>query len=76
MSLRDKALEQGASSLREFGYPNCTAENILSVSIYRAFFYRMVNQSLSAAKNTGDTESTAALTDLLAEITALDNAQA
>ena len=35
---RHRIMLKGAAGLREFGYPNCTHENILTDQIYRAFF--------------------------------------
>jgi len=50
---RRKLLENGARNLRNFGYPDATAENILDVMIFRELFKAMLkddeNVNLSRA---------------------------
>lgn len=38
-------VDGGVRNLREFGYPDCTAENILTDRIYRAFFASMLKDN-------------------------------
>jgi hypothetical protein len=40
--MRDRIIQAGVKQLRDFGYPDCTAENILRVPVYKAFFRKMV----------------------------------
>jgi hypothetical protein len=44
-AVRDKLIAAGVRNLKEFGYPDVTAENILSDAIYREFFKSMVNDN-------------------------------
>lgn len=43
--LRKQLIENGVRNLREFGYPGCTADNIVTDSLYRAFFINMLGES-------------------------------
>ena len=40
--VKAKLIEAGVKNLREFGYPQVTKDNILTVMIYKAFFKRML----------------------------------
>lgn len=70
LTIREHLLAAGVKNLREFGYPNCTAKNILTDAIYRTFFASMLrdNKGQSAA---ADPE----IDKLLAELAALDRSQ-
>ena len=43
--MKDKLIAAGVKNLHEFGYPGCTAENILTDGIYKAFFKRMLEEN-------------------------------
>jgi hypothetical protein len=43
--MKQKLLEAGVKNLREFGYPSCTAENILTDYVYASFFMRMLEDN-------------------------------
>ena len=43
--IREQLLEAGAINLRKFGYPDCTAENIMSSMVFRAFFKGMLEDN-------------------------------
>jgi hypothetical protein len=43
--MRDKLIAAGVKNLREFGYPSCTAENILTDDIFKAFFVGMLKDN-------------------------------
>jgi hypothetical protein len=45
--IRDMLLSAGVKNLIEFGYPNCTKENILTDQIYKAFFISMLKDNLN-----------------------------
>lgn len=45
MSLEKQLIDAGVRNLREFGYPDCTAENILTDKIYGQFFASMLNDN-------------------------------
>lgn len=56
----------GVKNLNEFGYPHCTAKNILTDAIYQAFFLRMLED------NTGKrADIDAAIADLIEQIKAV-----
>lgn len=38
-------IKAGVKNLREFGYPDCTEENILADPIYSAFFKSMLEEN-------------------------------
>lgn len=42
--VRDHLISEGVRNLREFGYPNCTNDNILTDMIYSRFFDRMLEE--------------------------------
>ena len=44
-----KLIEAGVENLREFGYPNCDKNNILTDKIYRAFFLSMLEDNKGKA---------------------------
>ena len=43
--MKDKLIAAGVKNLREFGYPKCNAENILTDQIYKAFFVSMLKDN-------------------------------
>ena len=45
-SIRDLLIAAGVRNLKEFGYPTCNAENILTVPVYAAFFTNMLEEHL------------------------------
>lgn len=45
-NLDDKIIAQGVANLKEFGYPDCNAENILTDRIYSAFFKSILEDNL------------------------------
>lgn len=44
--IQKKIVEAGVTNLREFGYPNVTAANIFTDSLYRGFFRPMLEENL------------------------------
>lgn len=40
--IRNALIAAGVKNLREFGYPTCTAENILTVRVFARFFDGML----------------------------------
>jgi hypothetical protein len=49
--VRDSLIRAGVKNLREFGYPQCKAENILTDRIYRAFFLSMLENDANTTGN-------------------------
>lgn len=47
--IRDKLIALGVQHLHEFGYPDCTPQNILTDRIYSLLFQRMVQGTLDDA---------------------------
>lgn len=45
-SIRQHLISAGVKNLREFGYPDCDEENILTDQIYKAFFISMLKDNL------------------------------
>lgn len=43
--MKEKLIAAGVKNLKEFGYPNCNAQNILTDEIYKAFFKRMLDDN-------------------------------
>ena len=44
--LEKHLIRAGVKNLREFGYPDCTAENILTDSVYSQFFASMLDSNM------------------------------
>ena len=44
-TIEKKLIEAGVKNLREFGYPDCNVENILTDQIYGAFFKSMLEEN-------------------------------
>ena len=40
--MKDKLIATGVKNLREFGYPHCTKDNILTDMVYCKFFLSML----------------------------------
>ena len=47
-TMRDQLIASGVRSLKEFGYENCTAENILTDEIYKQFFKALLVEAKSS----------------------------
>ena len=45
-SIRDKLVEAGVKNLKEFGYPSCNNQNILTDRIFKPFFVSMLRENL------------------------------
>lgn len=43
--MREKLIAAGVRNLHEFGYKNCTAENIMTDDIYKLFFKSMLEEN-------------------------------
>lgn len=43
--VRELLIDRGVVNLREFGYPDCTAENIMQDMVYKAFFKSMLEDN-------------------------------
>lgn len=63
--MRDKLIEQGVKNLKEFGYPDVDAENILTDQIYSAFFREMLKENKGYSTSI-DKDIDAILADLTA----------
>jgi len=46
MTIRERLIKQGVANLKEFGYPHCNEENILTDDIYSLFFQSMLNGNM------------------------------
>jgi hypothetical protein len=62
MSIRTGLIEAGVKNLREYGYPTCDAESILTDPVYKAFFQSMLRDNKGHGKDID-----AAIDGLLAE---------
>lgn len=63
--MRDGIIAAGVNNLREFGYPGCTAKNILVDKLYGSLFRKMVE---STAEETTGTPAEEACRKILAEL--------
>lgn len=61
--IKEALINTGVRNLREFGYPKCNSENILTDMIYSQFFLSM----LKDAKGSGPVTD-AAIDDLIGQI--------
>jgi len=43
--IKSKLIAAGVKNLREFGYPQCGENNILTDEVYSAFFRNMLNEN-------------------------------
>lgn len=64
-AIRAHLLKAGVANLREFGYPGCTAENIMTDEVYSAFFKSMLDDNKGKSK-----EVDAEINGLLSGLTA------
>lgn len=44
--IKAKLIAAGVRNLNEFGYSHCTAENILTDTVYQMFFLRMLEDNM------------------------------
>lgn len=49
-SYQRAAVKAGVRNLRDFGYPGCNEENILTATLYRAFFVKMLEDTIEDEK--------------------------
>lgn len=49
-AIRSHLLRAGVANLKEYGYPACTAENILTDKVYSAFFKSMLDDNKGHSK--------------------------
>jgi hypothetical protein len=47
--MKDKLITAGVRNLKEFGYPYCTKDNILTDEVYSVFFKSMLETNLGKA---------------------------
>ena len=47
--MKDKLIAAGVKNMREFGYRECSADNILTDAVYRAFFASMLKDNKGKA---------------------------
>jgi hypothetical protein len=47
--MEDKLIAAGVKNLRDFGYPGCNKDNILTDEIYRMFFASMLKDNRGVA---------------------------
>ena len=50
-TVRDKIIAAGVRNLKEFGYPQVDAKNILTDHIYKAFFKSMLEDNLGKGQD-------------------------
>lgn len=50
MTIEAKLIAAGVKNLKEFGYPNCNSENILTDMIYKRFFVSMLEDNKGKSK--------------------------
>jgi hypothetical protein len=48
--MRSSLIQAGVKHLRDFGYPKCNSDNILTDRIYRAFFVKMLQDTVDDAE--------------------------
>ena len=48
----DKIIANGVKNLKEFGYVNCTEEQILTDDVYKMFFENMLKENLGQGFDT------------------------
>jgi hypothetical protein len=52
VSVRDRLISAGVKNLKEFGYPGCTKDNILTDYVYKRFFISMLKDNLGKGADT------------------------
>ncbi len=62
--IKDKLINAGVNNLRDFGYVNCTKDNLFECEIYQAFFLSMLKDNKGKAGYTVDK----AIDSLIAQI--------
>ncbi len=62
--VQSKLVDAGVRNLKEFGYPGVTTENIMTDTVYKAFFASMLRDNIGAAGSNVDS----AINDLLSKI--------
>jgi len=67
--MKEKLIAAGVKNLREFGYPSCNKENILTDLVYKQFFASMLKDNKGNGK-----EIDKAIDELLLIVSAKDNA--
>lgn len=45
-----KLIAQGVKNLRQFGYPDCDSDNIMTDQIYKRFFISMLQENLGQSE--------------------------
>lgn len=60
--MKKKLIDAGVKNLKEFGYPNCNRDNILTDDIYKQFFASMLKDNKGHSS-----EVDKAIDELLAE---------
>jgi len=61
--MRNKLIAAGVNNLKEFGYPECNKENILTDKVYKAFFVSMLKDN-KGVRSDIDTVIDALISDL------------
>ena len=67
MTTKEKLIAAGVRNLKEFGYPQCNKENILTDAIFKAFFASMLKDN----KGHGD-ETDKAIDELISVVESND----
>jgi len=52
--IKQHLLNSGIRNLKEFGYPDCNTENILTDMVYKEFFKSMLNENLGVSTQVDD----------------------
>lgn len=50
MTIESKLIAAGVKNLKEFGYPKCNSENILTDMVYKQFFMSMLEDNRGKSK--------------------------
>lgn len=61
--IQSMLIRNGVRNLKEFGYPDCTSENILTEELFANFFLSMLNDNLGISANID-----IAIKELIAEV--------
>jgi hypothetical protein len=54
--LREKLIMAGVKNLKDYGYPSCSPENIMTDQIYKAFFASMLRDNMGKVSPSVDAE--------------------
>lgn len=49
--MRNKLIANGVKNLKEYGYPDCNKDNILTDEIYKGFFVSMLKDNKGVQQN-------------------------